>query len=246
VTIFGITFVFLSGLLSAVFIIKKIRAFREIKKTPALPRENLIPQNTIIVFDIHGVLFNHHYSSMLKQIGDGLSVKLIRCAFNPLLIVHSLGLIAKKSVPEAYIVGLSHQFPSLKPFVPLGITIANTQIPNIPVWNIVNNLKKNGYELHILSNIGETIFEDLRTKYPEIFSAFTSVKVANPQEQYIGKPNPLIFNKYLTEHNPANKQMVFIDDKPKNVNAAEKKGMIGIYFCCPSHLQSKLAYLGII
>jgi beta-phosphoglucomutase-like phosphatase (HAD superfamily) len=247
VTLFVVFCISGLALIAIFFLKKKVTSYRAIKKMPTLPPTKLAPQNSIIVFDIHGVLFTHHYTNMLKQIArHGFSFTLLRCALNPRLITHSLRLVAKQSVPEAYIVGLAEKFKCLQPFVPLGITIANTQIPNLAVWHLVHELKKNGYELHILSNIGQTIFEDLRTKYPEIFSAFSAVKVANPQEQYIGKPNPLIFNTYLTTYNPTNKQIIFIDDKPKNIKAAEKNGMMGVYFCCPSHVRSKFEYLGIL
>jgi HAD superfamily hydrolase (TIGR01509 family) len=115
----------------------------------------------------------------------------------------------------------------------------------MPVWNIVHALKAQGYTLHILSNIGHTIFEDLRKKQPEIFAAFDEFKVVTAQDGYVGKPRPAFFQHYLAAHNPTGKQVIFIDDKPKNTKAAAHHGMHAIFFCCAQHVQEKLNMLGL-
>lgn len=240
-------FFLISFVIAALFFLvkKTIKACAIYNQPTALPQKPN-PENTIIVFDIHGVLFHHHYASMLKQFArTGLFFKVIPHLFNVHLIKTALRLVYTNAVPEAYMVGLATQFPYLKPYSSVSITIANTQIPQFSVWNIVRNLKKQGYTLHILSNIGPITFEDLRSKYPEIFSEFDAVKVASAQENYQGKPHPVIFKKYFAQHNSADKQVIFIDDKPKNIKASLQYNMAPIFFCCSTHLQQKLNLLGI-
>lgn len=207
----------------------------------------LNPHNTIIVFDIHGVLFNHDYWKMFKSVvRTGYLWHFTRHLLKPAFIKDIIKLAHKGSVAEEYLIGLVSAYPGLKPFASIGVHTANLQKPNKTIITMVEQLKKQGYELHILSNIGGKIFEDLKEKYPELFEHFTSVKVACAQERYLSKPNPAAFVAYVKKFNANGKQIVFIDDKRKNIHTARRLGMTSIFFCCSFHVKNKMKNLGIL
>lgn len=207
----------------------------------------LRPKNTIVVFDIHGVLFKHNYQAMLKKaFHGGAFFKLIPHTLSIRFIKDFLSLVFRNALAEEFIIGLAGRHPGIKQFIPLGIEIANSQTINEPVIALAQELKDRGYQLHILSNIGSVIFEDLYKKHPTIFSLFDGIKVANAQELYLGKPNRKMFNNYQIQLNKENKLIVFIDDKTRNIKAARAQTMISVYACCNYHLYKKLQLLGLI
>lgn len=207
----------------------------------------LNPENTIIVFDIHGVLFKHDYWKMFTSVvRTGYLWHFTRHLLKPAFIKDIIKLMRKGSVAEEYLIGLVSAYPDLKPFASTGVHTANLQKPNKTIITMVKELKKQGYELHILSNIGGEIFDDLKAKYPELFEHFTAVKVACAQERYLSKPNPTAFITYLKKFNPNSKQIVFIDDKRKNIRMARRLGMTSIFFCCSAHVKHKMKNLGIL
>lgn len=204
-------------------------------------------KNTIIVFDIHGVLFHHNYPLMIrKSLYNGALFRVLPHVLNKNFLKDFFSMVRRNALAEEYIIGLASRHAKIAPFIPLGIDIANAQKANEPVIAIVKELKKRGYQLHILSNIGSIIFEDLRAKNPDIFALFDEIKVAKAEEGYLGKPHRMMFNNYQIQLNKENKFIIFIDDKSKNIKAARAQTMVSIYVCCTYHLYKKLYMMGFI
>ena len=61
-----------------------------------------------------------------------------------------------------------------------------------------DDLKSMGYKIYLLSNIGTDYFEDLRKKMPEnLFQSFDGFYTTNPEDEYIKKPDPRIFQRFF-------------------------------------------------
>ena len=60
------------------------------------------------------------------------------------------------------------------------------------------------------------------------------------------KPDKQFFIDYQNAYNAAHMNVIFIDDKLKNVEASEQIGMIGIQFQNPEQLRSELVKCGIL
>ena len=110
---------------------------------------------------------------------------------------------------------------------------------------LVKQLKADGYELGIISNIGERIFQDLEPQHADLFTLFDTIIVASPESNYASKPNPKIYERFLELNNHQAKQMILIDDKQKNLCGALPFSIIGIRFRSYEACKAKLKQLGI-
>ena len=108
-------------------------------------------------------------------------------------------------------------------------TFAQTQevVPEAAAY--VNQLKKDGYKLYILSNFCHASFEVLKKQYPTFFNLFDGVVVS--AQAGMLKPDPRIYAHTLETYqiNPAT--ACFIDDQRVNINAAADAGITSIL--CP-------------
>jgi len=208
---------------------------------------NVKPNNTTVAFDIHGVLFKPNYKQIAGIIIQSKQIiKLFFIVLNPFLLCDLLKLVHQRTIPEACIMKLAIKYPRIKQFIPLFTRIANAQKPIPATIEILEKLKTKGYNLHILSNIGEQFFNDLAQTFPQIFNYFDKVKVPSASDDYIQKPNPLIFQNYVTDYNQNVDQIFFIDNNKRNIQVASSLGIIGIHFTNPTALYNALYNLRIL
>lgn len=191
----------------------------------------LNPANTIITFDIHGVLFKPDYKKILSLLWHNKKVVIVGCyLLNPKFTYNLLRLMYKRAVPEEYFITFTHTYPSLEQFKPLAIELSNAQYPVGNMVSLAHTLKAKGYSLHIMSNIGTLIFNDLAQKHPDIFNLFDMIHVPSEHTGFITKRDPGAFAHYLAVANTGDKKIVLIDDNKKNVARSANVGIIGIYF----------------
>lgn len=199
------------------------------------------PYNTIIVFDINGVLFTTSYWKLFKLlIRDKNTLRLIAYFLHPKVIIDIIRLYSKGSINEEYYAHLVTAYPSLAPCKSLLLAAVEAQKPIGPMIQLVYTLKRAGYELHILSNIGKLFFVQLERLHPELFTQFSKIMIAGPEHNYLSKPNPKMYALYSKECNSDGKQTIFIDDKKKNVLAAQLHGMTGILYKNPQQFKKEL------
>ncbi|MCX5922636.1 MAG: HAD-IA family hydrolase [Candidatus Dependentiae bacterium] len=89
--------------------------------------------------------------------------------------------------------------------------------------DFVDELKEQGYKVHILSNFDTHTFNVMRKQHPEVFEKFDSITVSGD----IGliKPDPTIYEHVLTTNGIDRSKSFFIDDCLVNVQAAEQQGI---------------------
>ncbi len=205
----------------------------------------LSPENTMVIFDLHGVVFSHQYSQMiLTFLRSPLKWRLLRALFNPCLLWDIVKLLYRRPVPESFFMHLAHDYKDIHDILPLLISIANLQTPNEGTIQIIKDLKRQGYTLAVLSNIGQRIFNDLEPQHHDLFHMFDYIIVSTPETRYISKPNPKIYERFLNETD-RNKTMILIDDKEKNVCGGLKFGIIGITFKGAKQLKERLMQLNV-
>ncbi len=199
------------------------------------------PSNTIIAFDIHEVLFQKDYKKIARLVmNNKRAFKLVLHMFHPRVIKTLWRLRTKESVVEEYIMRLAKESKHFREFIPLGIEVANAQKPIPHTIELVKQLHAAGYRLDIISNIGNIIYYDLAEKFPDIFALFSNIHVAQAQTNYLAKPHPQVYERYQERHNTDNCNIVFIDDKRKNLRAAAEFGMTGILFTNAHDLEDHL------
>lgn len=100
-------------------------------------------------------------------------------------------------------------------------------VPNPPMIEWAARLQRAGVRTGILSNIGDAIAEGIQARLPWL-TAFDHATWSH--ELLMAKPEPAIFLKTaeLMDTEPAN--ILFIDDKQENVEAARGVGMQAIQY----------------
>jgi len=208
---------------------KKIHQYCTKKNTTLLPSSRST-DNIIITFDLHGVVFRHDYKKMIQFFWKSPDKwKLAWATLSPRLWIDVLKLARICSVPEAFIMHLAQQNVTIKELLPTIIRIMNAQTPHKLTVELVQKLKKQGYQLHIISNIGETIYRDLEKQFPDILHMFDHVIVTCAANGYISKPNPEMYYTYLSTIDDS-KKPIFIDDKIKNICSALNCNIASIYY----------------
>jgi len=205
------------------------------------------PENTIITFDLHDVLVQYDYGQIVNHFWqEKQKLRLFLAFLHPVLLYDTIKLFLNDAVAEQYIISLPQKHKILQPYIPLGIKIANSQTIVPQMFELVKELKKLGYTLDIFSNIGAEIFKDLEKKYPVFFSYFNSVTLPSQANGYIRKPSHNSFKNYLANHHILDKQIIFIDDKMRNIKPAYKHKIVGILYKNPDQLKEQLLLLGIL
>lgn len=187
------------------------------------------PQNTIILFDLHQVLFSHNYTQMLIEcIKNIYLIRLLR----PALIKKTINLLRRKGSGQELLVFIEQHYPHLAHTTAGIVAIANAQKLIPAMHTLVKELKTKGYEVHIASNIGETFFDDLYKRHTDFFALFDYIKIVTQQKNnvLIRKPMPAFFTNYQKEANPQNKNVIFIDDNKKHLHAARAHGFTPVLF----------------
>ena len=207
----------------------------------------LNPDNTIVAFDLHGVLFKTDPRKIFKLAWQHKkAVWALRYMFYPRFVYDVSKLIWKKATAEEYINLAKNKYHGLRPYIPLVIALANAQKPIQSTINFIKTLKAKGYQLHLFSNIGPTLLEPLKKQHRELFSYFDAIKIPSASDKYLAKPKGIVFKQYMADYNPENKHVVFIDNNQHNIHAALSAGLIGIQYINPTQLGRQLELLGMI
>lgn len=213
------------------------------KKYPNYTPVSNVTQDTIFVFDLHGVIFKLDPIQVIKEaILLPNKLKLLSLIFHPIFIANSIYSLLNGSVAEKIVLGFDKKFPNLG-VMHNGLRILNCQIPIKQSVDIIKDLKKAGYKVYVLSNIGEHSLGILKNKFPEVFSYFDGIMGTKNEDDYIQKPNPLAFEKYLTKFEQDKEKLIFIDDQMKNVLSAKNCGISAIIFTSPYNLRKRLTDL---
>ena len=119
-------------------------------------------------------------------------------------------------------------------FLEYSITTNNAIIP------LIKSLKKS-YKILILSNNNDATIKIIKRTQKSLLSLFD--KQYYSSELKVRKPKRKIYNILLKKEKLKPNECIFIDDKPKNIVAANKLGMKGILYKNNSQLKSSLKKL---
>lgn len=114
-----------------------------------------------------------------------------------------------------------------------------TQNPAMLAWQ--RNLKATGIKTGILSNMGDTVLENIEREFQWIHDFDAQVW---SYQLGIAKPDPVIYHAILKRLAVPAEETLFLDDKPENIEAAEKLGMMGLVFTTVEKLRKDLERAG--
>lgn len=108
---------------------------------------------------------------------------------------------------------------------------------------ILEALRVRGVRLYALTNWSQETFPLAFERYP-FLQAFEGIVVSG-QERMI-KPDPAIFQLLLNRYGVDPVRAVYVDDAPRNVDAAAKIGMHALQFRDAAVLRGELVALGLL
>jgi 2-haloacid dehalogenase len=108
---------------------------------------------------------------------------------------------------------------------------------------IVGELKRRGTPLYALTNWSSETFPPQRVRFP-VLELFDGIVVSG--DEGVIKPDARIFRILLDRYAIAAEEAVFIDDNPRNAEAAAALGVHGIHFHSPEALRRELVLLGLL
>ena len=107
---------------------------------------------------------------------------------------------------------------------------------------VVQALKAAGIRLFGLSNWHCETFAKVRYDYP-VFKFFEKIVLSG--DHGVIKPDQRLFRIALDAYGMPAESLVFVDDRPENVEAAKKAGMAGLVFTSAANLKADLKGLGL-
>lgn len=109
--------------------------------------------------------------------------------------------------------------------------------PIEPTIELLAELRERGYRLYGLSNMSESIFAHLKAQHP-FFDRFHGIVVSAAVKHV--KPEPAIYEHLRSQFALDFAESVFIDDLPRNVDAARRLGLPAIRFESPAQVRREL------
>ena len=121
---------------------------------------------------------------------------------------------------------------------------------DVRMWSTVNpamvawqaRLKQHGLLTGVLSNMGDSVHENITRIHPWI--ANFDVLVWS-YEHLVAKPDPAIYLYTLQQLGTAPEETLFLDDKLENIGAARALGIRGIQFSTVDRLRADLIAAGL-
>lgn len=108
---------------------------------------------------------------------------------------------------------------------------------------ILHELRARGVRLYALTNWSNETFPLAFERYA-FLHVFEGIVVSGAERMI--KPDPAIFHVLLSRYGVHPERAVFIDDAPRNVDAAAKLGMHALHFRDAAALRMELAALGLL
>jgi len=206
------------------------------------------PQTHIFLWDLHDVILEKSVWSWImiclrfkrkKELLRHLDTKTISIALT--FVLEKLKLTKKQMVSEELINAAKNTHNNA--LIELTMQACSSYRPIKKTVALMKELSDLGYTHHLGSNIGKTVFDDCREKFSAIFNFFTGATIPfrSPDNSYIiKKPHPEFFNTHLKTYNLQPQQLIFIDDKLTNVQAAQAVGAHAIQFKNALQLRTEL------
>jgi len=108
---------------------------------------------------------------------------------------------------------------------------------------LLSELKASGMPCYALSNMEPDAFAVRRTRFP--FMQWFDGHVISGLEG-VAKPDRRIFEILLNRHGLRPQATAFVDDQPRNVDAARELGIVGLHFSSAAQLRRDLQALGVV
>lgn len=202
------------------------------------------PRRRVVVFDLGGVLLDWNPRYLYRKLFDGdeaaMEAFLIDVCSPDWNLAQDAGrsfddaiaaLMPKHRAWRSHIVAWRDRFGEMIPGA-LDDTVA-----------VASELKERGVPLYALTNWPRETFPGQRARFG-FMDWFEGIVVSG--EEKVAKPDPRIFRVLLERYSLAAGEAVFIDDNPRNAEAAAALGIHGVHFRSAAELRRELAGLALL
>lgn len=182
-----------------------------------------------VIFDVGNVLIAFHPEHEMRQLGipeDKIEPMAEATYLSPWWVELDRGVIPEEEI----IAHMKEEHPELAQDIDMFFTEGRKGLVDsydyAAGW--LKGLQEKGYKTYLLSNYPENYFE-LHMKKKFTFMPYIDGKVVSGAVKMI-KPDAEIYEYLLQKFSLKPEECVFIDDRPENVETAEKLGIHGIIF----------------
>jgi 2-haloacid dehalogenase len=203
-----------------------------------------MPQRSVAVFDLGGVLIDWNPRYLYRKLFDGDDAAMEHFLATVCTPSWNAQQDAGRCFAEACAT-LKLEHPGHAELIDAWIQRQEEMAPG-PIAGtveILGELRGRGVPLYALSNWSAETFPISLRRF-EFLRWFKGVVLSG--EVRLIKPDPRIFKLFFEAHAIDPGDAVYIDDLPSNVEAAAALGMHGILFTDPSALRSELVKLGLL
>jgi len=217
-----------------------------------------VTPQTIFVFDVNDVIIDPDFSKIWKVIKSKIfsnhKFQLTEALLRPYLYYTVIKHASKGCLPEEIITKIKQVYPKYETLTAHALELANSQKEVPGMFQLINKLNKNGHVLLLLTNIScdkehfslKSSIDMLKEEFPifDLFD-FDASMFTTKHNGYLRKPYPLFFEKFLEKFvnkfgQERVKDIIFIDDRIKNVLAAREFGIKAVLFISSDDLIDKL------
>lgn len=172
-----------------------------------------------LIFDVGNVLFQYRWKAMLMDYGlsESEAQRVGRELFdNPKWHTYDLGIETDEEICRDYQKLYPDDAKVIEYFMRHGEYM---HVPRPEIWEKIHTLKQKGYQLYLLSNYPEKLFNK-HVEYADFMDDLDGMMVS--YMIHIGKPDARIYEALLNKYDLKAEDCLFFDDREENVEAAQK------------------------
>ena len=194
-----------------------------------------------IIFDWGGVLIDNPADGLMEYCANFLNVgkKSLKDIFSQYESIFQKGEISENELWNKICTELNIKKPSINSL--WKDAVKHVFNDKIQVYNLIQLLKKEGYQIGFLSN---TEIPTMNYFFENGYDKYFDVTIFSCAENTV-KPEEKIYLLTLKKLNLKPSQSIFIDDKSEYIEGAKKVGINGIVFKTPQQLVKELALFSI-
>jgi 2-haloacid dehalogenase len=204
----------------------------------------MIPNRSVAVFDLGGVLIDWNPRHLYRKLFDGDEAAMEHFLANVCTSAWNLQQDAGRSFAEAN-AALKLEHPKQAELIDAWFQRQPEMVAGeiSGTVDILAELRARGVPIYAVSNWSAETYPLVAKRF-EFLQWFRGVVLSG--EVRVIKPDPRIFQFFFATHGVDPAQAVYIDDLKPNVEAATALGMHGIVFTDPPALRRELVKLGLL
>lgn len=198
---------------------------------------------TTIIFDMGNVLIKFRWKELFSEMGlegDRFDRMASATVLNPVWNQFDLGIWTDEMMLDAFIKNAPELEDEMRHMMSDCFSGFLRKFDYTDAW--LDELKKKGYKLYILSNFSAKAFRECADQLDYVSKADGAV--ISYRVNMI-KPDPRIYRYLIDTYGITPEESVFIDDNAENIDAARKFGLNTILFTDVDSARKELMKLGV-